>query len=385
MFDSPTEAPIQVLRTACSRGKTLFPMRHWVLLVPVVFLAFLLLATGCSPSPEADSSNGPAQRPPTQVVAVAAKAEAVADTLSLIGSLAADEMVALQSETAGVIERIAFEEGQQVEMGQLLMELDQSKLAASVVEAQANLALSQSNFERNQELFDGKLISSQEFDQARTRFEADQALLDLRKRQLKDTRITAPFRGVVGVREVSPGQVISPNVTLTWLVSLDPIKLEFNVPERFLSVCRQGQTLEVKVAAYPEMSFTGEVYFVAPFVEPELRTTLVKARIANEESLLKPGMFATVDLTLTVREEAIVIPEPALFRSLDEERAMVYVIDQAGQAQMRTVRVGERKARKVEILQGLTVGEEVIVEGTQKIGPGSPVVRAPAEAAQIYQ
>ena len=230
MFDSPTEAPIQVLRTACSRGKTLFPMRHWVLLVPVVFLAFLLLATGCSPSPEADSSNGPAQRPPTQVVAVAAKVEAVADTLSLIGSLAADEMVALQSETAGVIERIAFEEGQQVEMGQLLMELDQSKLAASVVEAQANLALSQSNFERNQELFDGKLISRQEFDQARTRFEADQALLDLRKRQLKDTRITAPFRGVVGVREVSPGQVISPNVTLTWLVSLDPIKLEFNMP-----------------------------------------------------------------------------------------------------------------------------------------------------------
>ena len=130
------------------------------------------------------------------------------------------------------------------------------------------------------------------------------------------------------------------------------------------------------------MSFTGEVYFVAPFVEPELRTTLVKARIANEESLLKPGMFATVDLTLTVREEAIVIPEPALFRSLDEERAMVYVIDQAGQAQMRTVRVGERKARKVEILQGLTAGEEVIVEGTQKIGPGSPVVRAPAEAAR---
>jgi len=118
MFDSPTKAPIQMLRAACSRGKTLFP------------LVLLMLPAGCSPSPEADASNGPAQRPPTQVVAVAAKVEAVADTLSLIGSLAADEMVALQSETAGVIERIAFEEGQQVEMGQLLMELDQSKLAA---------------------------------------------------------------------------------------------------------------------------------------------------------------------------------------------------------------------------------------------------------------
>lgn len=344
-----------------------------------------LLLTACGPDSDQTSTGVGTERPPTQVVAVAARVETVADTLSLIGSLAADEMIALQSETAGVVEQINFEEGQHVEAGHLLLQLDQSKLAAAVIEAEANLALSQSNFQRNQELLGSELISRQEFDQARTRFEADQALLDLRKRQLKDTRITAPFAGVVGARAVSPGQVISPNTSLTWLVSLDPIKLEFNVPERFLSVCREGQDLEIKVAAWPEERFQGKVYFVAPFVEADLRTTLVKARIPNKDQRLKPGMFANLDLTLTIRDQAIVIPEPAIFRNLDEERALVYVVDENNQAQLRTVRVGERKSRKVEILQGLDAGEEVIVEGSQKIGPGSPIVRAPEQAAAIYQ
>lgn len=322
---------------------------------------------------------------PTQVVAVAAKTEAVADKLSLIGTVAADEMVELKSETAGLVESIHFTEGQHMEKDQLLIELDQSKLQSAVVEAEANQALSQSNFNRNRELLDGNLISKQEFDQSKTRFEADTALVDLRKRQLKDTRITAPFSGTVGSREVSPGQVISQNTTLTWLVSLDPVKLEFNVPERFLSVCKTGQTIDVKVAAYPQNKFEGIVFFVAPFVEPQLRTTLVKATLANPEELLKPGMFATLDLTLTIRDKAIVIPEPATFRTLDDKRAMIYVVDAENQAQLRTVLVGERKSKKVEILEGLAEGEMVVVEGTQKIGPGSPVKFAPAEAADIYQ
>lgn len=322
---------------------------------------------------------------PTQVVAVAAKTEAVADKLSLIGTVAADEMVELKSETAGLVESIHFTEGQHMEKDQLLIELDQSKLQSAVVEAEANQALSQSNFKRNRELLDGNLISKQEFDQSKTRFEADTALVDLRKRQLKDTRITAPFSGTVGSREVSPGQVISQNTTLTWLVSLDPVKLEFNVPERFLSVCKTGQTIDVKVAAYPQNKFEGIVFFVAPFVEPQLRTTLVKATLANPEELLKPGMFATLDLTLTIRDKAIVIPEPAIFRTLDDKRAMIYVVDAENQAQLRTVLVGERKSKKVEILEGLAEGEMVVVEGTQKIGPGSPVKFAPAEAADIYQ
>jgi membrane fusion protein (multidrug efflux system) len=340
--------------------------------------------TGCGPAAEEKSGGSPPMMP-TQVVAVPAKVEKVADTLSLIGTVAAQEMVELKSETAGIVEAIHFLEGQKVKKGQLLIELDQAKLHASVVETEANLALTESNYLRNKELLDSKLISKQEFEQTRTQFEAQQALVNLRNRQLQDTRIVAPFDGTVGARSVSPGQVISPNTTLTWLVALDTVNVEFNVPERYLSVCKTKQSIDVKVAAYPEKIFSGSVFFVAPFVETELRTTLVKAAVPNPNDLLKPGMFATLDLTLTIRDKAIVIPEPALFRTLDDERAMVYVIDEENLAQFRTVTVGERKTKKVEITQGLSEGEMVIVEGTQKIGPGSPVKLAPAEAAAIYQ
>ena len=340
--------------------------------------------TGCGPAAEEKTGGRPPMRP-TQVVAVTAKVEKVADTLSLIGTVAGEEMVELKSETAGIIEAIHFLEGQKVKKGQLLIELDRAKINATLLETEANLALSKSNYLRNKELFESKLISRQEFEQTKTQFEAQQALVNLRRRQLQDTRITAPFDGTVGERPVSPGQVISPNTTLTWLVALDVVNVEFNVPERFLSVCRTGQTIQVKVAAYPEQTFSGSVFFVAPYVDTELRTTLIKAAVPNPEGLLKPGMFATLDLTLTIRDQAIVIPEPALFRTLDGGRAMVYVIDDNNLAQFRTVTVGERKTRKVEITQGLSEGEMVIVEGTQKIGPGSPVKLAPAESAAIYR
>ncbi len=358
-------------------------MRRIIHFIAGIGLA-LGFSTGCGPAAEETTGGRPPMRP-TQVVAVTAKVEKVADTLSLIGTVAGEEMVELKSETAGIIEAIHFLEGQEVKKGQLLIELDRTKIHAALVEAEANLALSESNNARNEKLLESQLISKQEFDQTRTRYEAQQALVNLRRRQLQDTRITAPFDGTVGERPVSPGQVISPNTALTWLVALVTVKVEFNVPERFLSVCRTGQSIDVKVAAYPEQTFSGSVFFVAPYVETELRTTLIKAAVPNPKGLLKPGMFATLDLTLTIRDQAIVIPEPALFRTLDDQRAMVYVIDEENLAQFRTVTVGERKTRKVEITQGLSEGEMVIVEGTQKIGPGSPVKLAPAESAAIYQ
>ena len=358
-------------------------MTRFIYTITSIGLALGIL-TGCGPVAE-EKAGGPPPMRPTQVVAVAASVEQVADTLSLIGTVAAEEMVELKSETAGILEAIHFLEGQKVKKGQLLMELDRTKIHATLVETEANLALSKSNYLRNKELLESKLISRQEFAQTKTQFEAQQALVNLRHRQLQDTRITAPFDGTIGARPVSPGQVISPNTTLTWLVALDTVNLEFNVPERFLSVCRTGQSIQVKVAAYPEQTFSGSVFFVAPYVDTELRTTLIKATVPNPEGLLKPGMFATLDLTLTIRDQAIVIPEPALFRTLDGGRAMVYVIDDNNLAQFRTVTVGERKTRKVEITQGLSEGEMVIVEGTQKIGPGSSVKLAPAESAAIYQ
>jgi membrane fusion protein (multidrug efflux system) len=201
--------------------------------------------------------------------------------------------------------------------------------------------------------------------------QVNQATVELRKRLLQDTRIVAPLSGTVGARSISPGQVISKNTTLTWLVDLELVKAEFNVPERFLGEIRQGQPVELAVAAYPKQKFKGEVYFIAPQVDPATRTVLVKARIPNADHKLKPGMFANFDLTLTLRQDAIVVPESALMAT--GERTSVYVIGADGTAQMRPVKVGLRTANQIEIVSGLQEGEKVITEGLQKVRPGGAV------------
>ena len=221
-------------------------------------------------------------------------------------------MIELKSEIDGTIQEILFREGQQVEQGQLLIRLDETKLAADVAEFESNFKLGQANFERARQLAQEKLISQSEYDQAAATFDVRQATLNRKQRELKDTRITAPFSGVIGARNVSPGQVIARNTLLTWLVDVDPVKVELNVPERFLGQLRLGQTLDLTVAAFGTNQFHGKVYFIAPAVDANTRTTLVKAEIPNPKLELKPGMFANLELNLQVRENAIVIPETAL-------------------------------------------------------------------------
>jgi membrane fusion protein, multidrug efflux system len=346
----------------------------------VLGVALLFLATGCK-----KKTAGPGQMMiAPRVIAIQAKSQPVSERLLLVGSVAANEMVEVRSEADGVVQEVAFKEGQGVDKGQLLVRLDESKFAAAVTEGEANFALSKANFERSKHLFDSQLISQQEFDQARTVFEATRANLELNKRLLKDARIFAPFEGKVGARQISPGQVITKNTVLTWVVDLDPVKVEFDVPERFLGQVQVGQNLSVKVATYPGRTFEGKVFFVSPFVDVTNRTALVKAEVPNPKGELKPGMFANLDLTTTVRENAVVIPEVALTQVLEGGKAMVFVVDEKTNAVLRLVKLGVRLAGLVEV-DGLKTGETVIVEGTQKTVPGKPVQLAPAADAAVYQ
>jgi membrane fusion protein (multidrug efflux system) len=231
-------------------------------------------------------------------------------------------------------------------------------------------------------LFRDKLISQQEFDQIAAQFQANEAGLELKRRQLRDTQIRAPFNGIVGARQISPGQVIGKNVTLTWLVDLDPVKVEVNVPERYLSQVVLGQSMEFGVAAFPNDRFKGEVYFISPQLDSATRTALVKARIPNPGHKLKGGMFANLALTLRLRDSAIVVPEPALVSNGDT--VTVFVVDDKGTAQVRPVKVGLRLAGKAELLSGVQAGDKVVVEGVQKLFPGASVKPAPPESAAPY-
>lgn len=327
---------------------------------------------------------GPPPMMAPRVIAVTAKAQRVAEVLSLVGSITANEMVDVRSEVDGVVQEILFKEGQIVKKGQELVRLDETKLAAAVAEGEANFELSKANFERAKGLFNSQLISQQEFDQARTVFEATRANLELNKRLLKDARIYAPFEGVVGARTISPGQVIRKEAVLTTIVDFDPVKVEFNVPEKVLGQVRVGQDIEIGVATYPDRTFKGKVFFVSPYVDLTNRTALVKAEAPNPNGELKPGMFANLDLTVTIRENAVVIPEVALTQTLDRGRAMIFVVDGSTNAQLRPVKLGVRLAGMVEV-EGVKPGERVIVEGTQKTVPGKPVQLAPEKDAEVYQ
>jgi len=306
------------------------------------------------------------------VVLAEAKVQPVEETLSLVGTLAANESVELKPESDGVVREIHFQEGQRVKKGELLVTLDAEKFAASLAEAEANFKLSQATYQRSKQLLADKLISQQDYDQSASSYEFTRATLELKRRQLEDARIVAPFGGIVGARNVSPGQVINRSTTVTWLIDLDPIKVEIGVPERFLNQLHIGQKVAFSVAAFPGKKFEGEVYFIASHLDEATRTALVKALIPNPAGDLKAGMFATLGLTVRIRDTAVVIPEAALMTTADT--MSVFVVGPDNVAQFRPVKPGVRLAGEVEIESGLKPGERVVVEGTQKTIPGKPVL-----------
>ena len=314
------------------------------------------------------------------VVVAEASQKPVAESLTLVGTIAANESVEIKAETDGIVQEILFEEGQQVTNGQSLLRLDDTKLAATLAEAEASLRLSTLTFDRAKQLYQDQLVSQQEYDQAAATFDRTRASVDLMKRQLKDARVAAPFAGTVGARQISPGQVISKTTLLTTLVDLDPAKVDFYVPERFLSQVQTGQRIEITVAAYPGRKFGGDVYFVAPQLDEATRRAQMKSRIANPEGLLKPGMFANLELTLELRPNAIVIPEIAVLWDGDVARLFVVKAGPTNPTvELRTVELGVRTPGEVEITRGLQPGEWVVTEGLQKVVPGGPVrVSAPS-------
>jgi membrane fusion protein (multidrug efflux system) len=340
--------------------------------------ATLLLAAMLSGCGQKGGEGGPGDMM-IPVIAAEARIEAVVERLSLVGTLQANEMVTIKSEIEGMVVEIGFQEGEAVEGGKLLLRLDETKLAAALAEAESNFKLSGSTLERSKQLYNDHLIPQQEYDEAAARYTANEAAVERRRRELKDTRIYAPFGGVLGARLVSPGQVIAPATVLTTLVDLDPMKAEVHVPERFLSQVKLGQDLQLTVAAYPGRPFAGQVYFIAPEVDPATRTALVKARVDNREGRLKAGMFASLDLTLQVREKAVVIPESSLV--LTQNKTSVWVIGEDDTVQPCEVKVGLRMPGTAEILEGLKPGERVVVEGVQKVMPGAKVATGGLKAA----
>jgi membrane fusion protein, multidrug efflux system len=354
-------------------------------LLPVAAAAALLLSA-CSGAGEGAAGAGTAAGGPPggmqlPVEAVAIAPEPLDAGLSTVGSLRADERVTIRPEVAGRITRIHFTEGGRVEAGQPLVSLDAAIAGAALREAEANLANSRSAATRASELVGERLIARSDYDNVRARRAVDEARVASARAALAKTTLRAPFSGQIGLRSVSVGEYVNAGQDLATLVRLDPIEVDFSVPETRLADLRPGQPVQVEVDAFPGERFGGEVVAIDPVVDPNSRSVKLRAQVANPDHRLRPGQFARVRLQSRGDRQALLVPEQALMQS-GEERFVYTVVD--GKAKRTVVRTGTRVPGKVEVTAGLAAGDVVITAGQAKpmMADGMPVMVLPgADAA----
>jgi len=300
------------------------------------------------------------------------------DELGATATLNSNESVVIATEISGKVSQISFTDGQKVAKGQILLQLDQSVLSAERDRAQANLNLSEANIKRAELLLQEQAISERERDEAYAQWRLDEASLRLAEAQLAKTVIRAPFAGLLGLRRVSIGEYMQPGAVIVNLDDINPIKVDFRVPEVFAHQLRNGQKIQMLVDAVPGESFAGQVYAIDPQIDVNGRSVLLRAKVEQQDGPLRPGMFARVTLVLAERPQALMIPEEALIPKGDQQ-TVFKVVD--GKVVAAAVTTGLRTKGQVEIVQGLAAGETVITAGHIKVRPGMPVTALPAAAA----
>jgi membrane fusion protein (multidrug efflux system) len=304
------------------------------------------------------------------VEAAKVTAAPLSEQVTAIGTLLSDEAVTVSSEIPGRLKEIHFQEGQPVEKGAPLFTLDDSVYRAQLDDAEAKLKLAEQTNQRTSTLFSNKYATAQSADEATSNLAVSTAATELARVQLEKTRIVAPFSGIVGLRHVSVGEYITAGQALVNLEAIDPVKADFRVPEKFLPAIRVGQTIRIKVDAFPDASFEGKVYAIDPKLDVSGRSLLVRALVPNNDQLLRPGLFARVTVLLQLKEDALTVPEQAIVPQGDSQ--FVYkIVD--GKVKLTKVVTGTRREGRVEIVEGLTVGDEVVTAGQLKIRDGSAV------------
>lgn len=315
----------------------------------------------------------PAAAVPARVVPVKAaqvRRDIVIDAISAVGTLLANESVMIRPEIDGRIESIHFQEGQLVRKGDKLVSLDASEVEAQLTSAVAAANLNRSRLKRAEELYAKKFISAQALDEARENLNQTTAREAEIKAKLAKNVVRAPFEGVAGLRQVSPGAYAKAGQDVARLEGIGTLKLDFRVPELYLRKIRVSQALAVTVDAYPGETFSGAIYAIEPSVDEATRTVLLRARLPNPGVRLKPGMFARVNLTLEQRDNALLVPEQAIVPR-GAGSYVFRVVD--GKAVLTRVEIGLRSPGTVEIVAGLEAGQTIVADGQLKLQDGAAV------------
>lgn len=301
------------------------------------------------------------------------------DMVQFGGQLASEKSVVMKSEVDGILDSIEFDEGQHVSKGDVLFRLRSGEQLALLKVAEANLALASAEAERAETLLSLDAAAQARKDRTAAERGVARARVELARIALSQTRIRAPFDGLVGMLLVSPGAFVTEDVPLAQIDSVERLQATFAMSEIALPFARVGLPVEVLVAPYPGERFPGEVFFVSPTLDTKARRLLVKAWIPNPERRLAAGLYANIEVEIRLEEDALVIPESAVVA--DRLGSFVWRVDEENIATRVSIELGLRKGGQVEVTGGLVGGERIVTAGTHKVNDGKKVAHSNLSAS----
>ena len=349
------------------------PMSRSRLLLPVALVSLSLLAA-CGSE---DAAGGMGERTVTVTTAVV-QPQPFNDTLQAIGTASAHESVVVTAKVSETVREVHFESGDVVAKGAVLVTLSGQQQQASLAEAQAAANEAERLYKRQSELAAQQLIARSQLDTQRAARDAAIARVAQVRAQLGDRTIRAPFAGVLGIRQVSPGALVTPGTPIATLDNLRQVYVDFPVPEGALAQVAPGQRVRGRSEAFPGRVFEGTVQTVDARLDPATRAVVVRADFPNPERELRPGMLVTVEVERPTRQ-ALLVPEIAVVQV--GQTSFVYRVKEDGRVEQARVAVGARRAGKAEIVEGLEPGDRIVVDGTGKLRPGDRIAEAGAADA----
>lgn len=293
-----------------------------------------------------------------------------ADTLQALGTVRARESVSVTASVSEKVQAVHFDSGQSVRAGAPLVTLVGQAEQAALNEAAAAATEADRQYRRQAELAAQQLVARAQLDAQRATRDAARARVAQVRAQLADRVIRAPFAGVLGLRQVSPGSLVSPGTVITTLDDISRVHVDFPMPETLLAQVGAGQAIEGTAAAYPGRTFEGTVATVDARVDPATRAVTVRGDFANADRALKPGMLLQVRVRRPERQ-ALLVPEIAVVQAGSD--SYVYRVDAQGVAGRADVKLGTRAGGQVEVLDGLKPGDRIVIDGTGKLRPGQRI------------
>lgn len=319
------------------------------------------------------------RNPPQTVSTIKANTERWQDRLEAVGSMRAEKGADLSPQVSGIVKAIHFASGQRVEEGAMLVELEDADDIAHLHALEATMALAQLNFDRDSRLVKTDAISQQTADTDQATLKNNQAQVAQQQALVNYKSIRAPFAGRLGIRQVDLGQYIAPGTPIVTLQQLDPIFVDFYLPQQALAKIKVGQAVTAKVDTYPDQTFNGQILAINPLVNTASRNVQVRATFKNPDEKLLPGMFATVDIEVGAPKDYVTLPKTAIYYNSYGDIA--YLVENAGKGengQQQTarqvfVKTGQTRGDQVAVLDGVKPGDIVITVGQNKLHNGSPI------------